>query len=296
MSTVSRRAFGKFLQEARLQAGKSALAAGVHIETSKQTLLRMEDGIPTKIATPQFELLLAFYGASDEVREEALALWAEIREEDKAARAQGNSRGFWKAYSDQVAPHFKKFLRLEGVADKIFAYQPVIIPGLLQTQEYRRALIRIDDPAISAVNTERLLELTAKRQQRLNEANFQLEAVLSEAVLLHNPCGHAAMLDQLRWLVDVGERPNVSIRVVPFSAGPHRGLTIQTFTLLQLPSSSGIVLPPMVYAEGAVGSVFHEQDDEVGIYAQAIEGLRAVALTEARTRDLVSRIAKEHTA
>lgn len=296
--TVSRMDFGNFMQGLRKSAPKtSMISAALHVDTTRQVLDRLERGGPTKLGRLHINGLLDYYEATPDQRVEALRLWQEIREQDKAARAQGNSKGFWKAYSDQVAPHFEKFLRLEGVAEEVIAHQPTIVPGLLQTSEYRRAIIRIDLPDLSAVDTERVLELTARRQTRLDETGFRLEAFLSEAVLRNNPCGPAAMQDQLRRLTEAGERENVSVRVIPFSVGPHRGLTIQTFTLLRLPTgASGMVLPPVVYAEGAVGSVFHEHGDEVSQYEQAIEALRAVASTEEGTRDLVLRIAKEYAA
>ncbi|NNH71396.1 XRE family transcriptional regulator [Nocardia uniformis] len=296
--TVSRLDFGNFMQGLRMSAPKtSMISAALRIDSTRQVLDRLERGGPTKLGRLHINGLLDYYEATPEQRSEALRLWEEIREQDKAARAQGNSKGFWKAYSDQVAPNFEKFLRLEGAAEAVTAFQPVIVPGLLQTPEYRRAIIRIDHPDLSAVDTERLLELTERRQTRLSETGFRLEAFISEAVLRNHPCDPETMLEQLRHLTEIGERENVSIRVIPFSVGPHKGLTIQVFTLLRLPKgASGMVLPPLVYAEGAVGSVFHEHGDEVSQYEQAIDGLRAVALSEEDTRDLVLRAAKEYSA
>lgn len=92
MSTVSRRAFGKFLRQIREGAKVSGLSAGLHIETSKQTLLRLEDGIPTKIATAQIGQLLDLYKVAPEVRAEALRLWGEVREQAKQDKLQGNSK------------------------------------------------------------------------------------------------------------------------------------------------------------------------------------------------------------
>ncbi|MBL1080190.1 hypothetical protein JK358_37930 [Nocardia sp. 2] len=96
-----------------------------------------------------------------------------------------------------------------------------------------------------------------------------------------------------RRALDLAGNPSLS-RVIPFSAGAHPGLTMQTFDWLQFPSgTSGLTLPTVVYAEGAIGSVFHEHDDEVNRYRQAIEAIRAVALGQQDTKDLVLKIAKE---
>ncbi|MBF6488269.1 helix-turn-helix domain-containing protein [Nocardia otitidiscaviarum] len=296
MSAVSRRAFGKFLREIRLGAGKSALAAGLHIETSKQTLLRMEDGISTKIATPQLERLLDFYGVPAEVRAEALALWTEVREQAKTAKLQGNSKGFWQAYADQFASHFPHYLRLESAANHVITHQLVLVPGLLQTPDYRRAIVRIDGPSLSNVDVERRVELTVRRQTKLHNTDFRIEALISEAALRHPIGGAHVMADQLRWLATAIDRPNVSIRVVPF--GPsHRGLTIGSFTLLDFPKiEGGLVEPPVVYLEGAIGALYHERTDVVEQYREAVTNLLTVALSEDDTRDMVLHMAEEYAA
>ncbi|MGX1808670.1 helix-turn-helix domain-containing protein [Nocardia sp. NPDC055321] len=293
-STVSRRAFGNLIRELRDRAGKTLLAAGLEAEVSRMTIQRMEDGWATKISTMQLKSLLDFYGADAGSRSEALALWDEVKEQAKAERLQGNSKGFWKSYTDQIAPNFPKFLRLESAAESVITYQPTMIPGLLQTPAYRRAIISINEPGLSAVDMERRLELTAKRKLVLDNA-FQLEAFISEAVLCHLPGDPAVMADQFRSLGEVGE--TVRLRVVPFRAGPHRGLTMQGFSLLQFPDSThGMPLPPVVFAEGALGSTFHEHEEELSEYREAIENLRTVALSEEGSRDLMLRVAKEYAA
>ncbi|MFE3225838.1 DUF5753 domain-containing protein [Nocardia sp. NPDC059228] len=293
--TVSRMDFGNFMRGVREDAHQTLLAAAAGLEVSRQVIMRMEEGSPTKLTGPLIKLLLANYGASAEIRDEALRLWSELTEQDKMAKAQGNSKGFWKAYTDQVAPAFPRFLRLEGAANRVLVHQPVIVPGLLQTPDYRRAIIRIDEPDLSAVNIERLLELTARRQVRLSEPGFRLDALISEAVLRHCPAIPAAMAAQLRWLAEIGERENISIRVIPWSAGPHRGLTIQPFTLLEFPhGSSGTALPTVVFVEGAIGSLYHERATEIDRYRRAVASMRAVALTETDTRELVLGLAKEY--
>ncbi|MEU1428567.1 helix-turn-helix transcriptional regulator [Nocardia sp. NPDC005746] len=298
-ATVSRRAFGRFLRQIREQAGKTALAAGLEIEVSRQTLLRMEDGLATKIATSQLRDLLAYYDAPEEIRVQALSLWDEVREQAKSAQQQGNSKGFWRPYSDQYEAHFPHYLRLETSARRITVHQMILVPGLLQTADYRRGVIRIDEPDLSAVDLERRIELTARRQARIDEDRFQLDVILSEAVLCYRPAGPSAMSAQLSWLAEVGNRSNVSIRVVTFEVGAHRGLTAQSFTMLEFPKlQNGFVDPPVVYVEGAhgLGGVYHEREDVVRKYGRTIVALREVALTEQKTRDLVMRYAKEYAA
>ncbi|MFI6871569.1 helix-turn-helix domain-containing protein [Nocardia sp. NPDC050406] len=297
-TTVSRRAFGKFLRELRNRAGRTPLAAGLQAEVSRMTITRLEDGELTKLTTPQLERLLDFYGTEPTERQEALELWSEVREQAKIAKLQGNSKGYWQPYADQYASHLPHLLRLEAAADRITTHQLVHVPGLLQTPDYRRAIARIDDPTMSVVNQERRVELATRRQVKLDEDGFHLEALLSEAVLRHRPGGPAVMSAQLRWLAEASERDNISIRVVPFDVGSHRGLSILSFTLLTFPRMErGPSEPPVVYIERPLGSGdYNDRDDVIKTYREAITALRAVALSEGDTRDMVAQAAKEYEA
>ncbi|MRH89305.1 hypothetical protein GFY24_17930 [Nocardia sp. SYP-A9097] len=296
--TVSRMDFGNFMRELRTHAPRpSVLAAATHIGVSRPAVDRMEDGSPTRLGDLHINALLDFYEPDAETRAKALELWREVKAEEKTAKGQAAARGIWKAYKDQVAPNTRKFLRLEGIADHMVAHHPVIFPALLQSADYRRALDRVSESDLSPVDLERRIELTMKRQVRLDDPKFRLEAFLSEAVLRNWVGDGPTMQKQLDWLTSVSERDNVNIHLVPFTAGVYRGLTMLAFVWLGFPrGTSGKTLPTMVYAEGAIGSVFHEHDEEVNQYRQAIDGLRAVALGEQGTRDLVMKIAKEYAA
>ncbi|MEC3955001.1 helix-turn-helix transcriptional regulator [Nocardia sp. CDC153] len=296
-STVSRRAFGNFLRDMRTRANKTALAAGLHAETSRMTIVRLEDGLLTKITTMQLKSLLDFYEADESSRSTALDLWQEVREQAKADKLQGNSKGFWQPYADQLPSHFPHYLRLEAAAARMTTHQLVLVHGLLQTSDYRRAIAKLDTPSISRVDIERRIELTERRQARLDEPDFRLEVLLSEAVLRNQPADPDVMAGQLHWLAEVSERDNISIRIVPFDVGPHRGLVIQSFTLLEFTNpESRPAEPPVVYLEGAVGALYHERADVIERYREAINALQAVALSEADTRTMVLRVAKEYAA
>ncbi|MEV6771224.1 helix-turn-helix transcriptional regulator [Nocardia sp. NPDC051030] len=296
-STIPRRAFGRFLRGLRERAGVTLLTAGLEIDTSKQTILRLEDGQPTKVSTPQLKSLLDLYKVRAVDRAEALELWEDVKQQAKAAKLQGIAKGWWQAYSDQYAPHFDHYLRLEASADRLTTHQLVLVHGLVQTPRYRRAIIEATHPDLASVDVDRRLELAARRQERLADSGFSLEILISEAVLRHQVGGHAVMAEQLRHLVDVDARENVSIRVVPFSASTHAGLISQSFTLLEFPPLAiRLVEPPVVYMEGSEGALYLEQDRMIGRFRQSAEGLRQVALNQQDTRDMVSAVAKEYEA
>ncbi|GAB2519537.1 hypothetical protein GCM10027167_23140 [Nocardia heshunensis] len=256
----------------------------------------MEEGRKIKLATAQLKDLLDFYGVPDpsQERDEMLGLWQEVRQQDLIAKSQGTAKGWWRSYSDQLDAHFDHYLDLESAANRLTTHQLSLVPGLLQTPGYRRVLIQVAHPDLSAVNIERRLEFAARRQTRLGEVDFWLDALVSEAVLRHQPGGPAVMAEQLRRLADESERTNVSIRVVPHAVATNSGLVFQSFTLLEFPPlASRMVEPPIVYVEGYEGALYLEQPDVITRHRRAINDLEQVALTEDASRDLVWRIVKE---
>lgn len=297
-TSVSRVDFGNFMERLRKRSGRTHARAGLHLgEVSRYVIGRLEEGEKTNLTTPQITSLLEFYGVTDEEKTEALELWAEIQKQTKIAKAQGESRGFWTEYIDQIAPNYRKFLRLEQICDQVLAYHPVIVPGLLQSPDYRRAIIRIDGPHLSLVDIERRVELTGLRQARLKEPSLRISILVSEAVLRNIVGSPAAMAVQLHWMAELSGRDNISIRLIPFEAASHRGLTILPFTRLGFAQGeSGLTKAPVVYAEGAFSISYHEREDIVANYDKAIEALRAVALDEDDTRRALVRAAREYEA
>lgn len=192
-STLPLRALGRLLRAHRIRTGKSQLAAGLHIEISPQTLGRLEDGQKIKISTVQIASLLDYYGIVEPSAErtEALGLWEEVKQEIRATKLNQSSAGWWRAYSDQYANHFDHYLSLEATARRVTIFHLALIPGLLQHPDYRRAMIRIGFPDLSAVDVERRLELAARRQAMLVDRadSFSMKCLLSEAVLRHRPGG-----------------------------------------------------------------------------------------------------------
>ncbi|MET9486600.1 helix-turn-helix transcriptional regulator [Nocardia sp. NPDC006630] len=294
-STIPRRAFGRFLRSIREQAGATLLTAGLEIDTSKQTILRLEDGLPTKVSTPQLKSLLDMYSVTPAVRAEVLLLWEELKQQAKVAKLQGVSTGWWQAYSRQYAPYFNHYLRLEAVADHLTSHQLVFIPGILQTPAYRRSLIETALPNLPEIDVSSRLELAARRQERLADNTFRVDALLSEAVLRHRIGGPAVTREQLQRLQEAGAQDNISIRVVPFNAGTHSGYSVDSFSMLEFPPlASRLVEPPVVYVEGSEGALYLEHAEVIARFRQAVVSMKRVALSENDTRDLVSSIAKEY--
>lgn len=291
-STLPRRALGRILRDLRIKAKKSQLAAGLAIDMSPPSINRLEAGRIVKISTVQFKELLNLYGADEDSKELVLGLLQEVRD------AKGDPKGgWWRAYSDLVAGHFDHYMSLEEACNQLTTFQMTLLPGLLQSPAYRRSIIRIADPEMSAVDVERRLELAARRRSKLTQDDgLAMNVLLSEAVLRHQVGGKAVMAEQLRHLADVGELPNVSVRVVPYNVGVHLGLFAQSFILLEFPPlrQDRLMEPPVVFIELREGALFLEDDSVIERHRRVVNDIGRVALTEKATRQLVLGVAKEY--
>ncbi|WP_067891430.1 DUF5753 domain-containing protein [Nocardia vaccinii] len=291
-STLPRRALGRRLRDLRLKAEKSLLSAAVHIDVSKQTIGRMEEGQYVRISTAQYQYLLDLYKVDESGRSEVMGLIQEA----KVARGD-TSDGWWRAFDGLVNPYFNHFMELERACSRMTSFQLTLLPGLLHTPAYRRWIMQISAPGIQPGEADRHWDLVARRQQRLTEdPDFVLEALISESALRHQIGGREVMAEQLRRLVVAGELPNVSIRAIPFGVGPHPGLAVQSFTLLEFPTlrSGKEAELPVVFVEGFTGALYVEEERVIERYRSALAGIREVALSEEATSRLVLEIAKEY--
>lgn len=289
-STLPKRALGRELRRLRERREISQAAAARAIEVSPQTIGRMEDGHASRPTTLQVNGLCDAYQASDEERRFALDLLRELR----ATKLSGG--GWWRAYADEIPRVFNHYLGLEAAAREITSWQITLVPGLLQTPEYRRALIWAAHPDWPTADVERRLALARQRRDKLGDTTFRLNVLVSEAALRHHVGGRAVMADQLLHLIRVSESPNVSVRAVPFDARSPIGLVVRSFVLLEfpVPSNTRIAEPPVAYVEGYTGDLFLERSGEVAQYRDAILDITRVALDEQGTRDLVESVVKEY--
>ncbi|MGV9680730.1 Scr1 family TA system antitoxin-like transcriptional regulator [Nocardia sp. NPDC003482] len=160
-SALPRRALGRKLRALRQKADKSRLAAALAIEVSKQTIGRLEDGDPVRVSTSQYRDLLTFYDADDEARSEAMVLVEEVKAE------KGNSGVYWRHYAYDESRQFLHFWSLEQAAEQVTAFKLTLLPGVLQTPDYRRWIMRTSAPDLPESNARQQLELIATRRQRL---------------------------------------------------------------------------------------------------------------------------------
>ncbi|MFI6315072.1 helix-turn-helix domain-containing protein [Nocardia fusca] len=288
-STLPRRALGRQLRKLRERAGLTQSAASRVAEVSPQSYGRIEDGRQTKVTDLGLNALANAYEATDEERRLLLDLAREIRE----ATASGS--GWWRAYADAIVSGFDHYLALEEAANWVTNWQTTVVPGLLQTRDYRRALTWATNPDQSPEEVDRTLDLAARRQNFLGQSDFHFEALLTEATLRYNVGSPAVMADQVKRLLDHSDVPGIDIRIVPNAETRPIGLMSRSFVLFSFPPlhASKLQEPPVAFEEGFTGNLFVERPDEVSKYSREAERIRHVALSASASSDLMLRISKE---
>ncbi|MER5624705.1 helix-turn-helix transcriptional regulator [Streptosporangium sp. NPDC002544] len=278
--TVRRRQLGMELRRLRERANVPAIEAGEHIGRSDSTISRFETGRVT-IRQKVLVQLLDLYKAADDETQAVLDL---AREASK--------RGWWHAHGDAVPPWFEVFIGLEAEATSIQTYQPQLIPGLLQTEAYARAVIEADHPGMPEAEIDRLVALRLVRQKLLTRSSPpELWAVMSEAALRHAIGGPATMREQLLSLRDARRLTGVTLQVLPFAGGAHPGM-LGPFHLLEFPQPSET---HVAYVEYLTGSMYLEKPEEVRRYRLIFDHIRAAALPPNESVALMSAVIEEMT-
>ncbi|MEU1244076.1 helix-turn-helix transcriptional regulator [Micromonospora parva] len=285
-STVPRRQLGRLLRQFRNEAGVTLDAAAEALEYSRQKIWRLECG-QGSVRVLDVKAMCELYAVSPEMTEAMRGLAAETK-----------SKGWWHAYGDAVPSWFELYVGLESAASRLRGFDESLIPGILQTKGYADALFR-RGRILSDEERERAVQVRLQRQallvRRLPPAP-RLESVLSEAVLRRTVGGPNVMTAQLDHLLKVSELPNVSVRVLPLTAGPHPGAVAGTVMILDFPPTKGgraAPEPSVVYSESLTGALYLDKPDELAAYERVWGGLDAMALGEAESKDMIKRISGE---
>ena len=224
--------------------------------------------------------LLDIYGVTEgQERDLLVSLARESRE-----------RGWWQQYGETVPEWFATYVGLEAEAVTISAYQAEIVPGLLQTQGYAAALHRAALMNATEDEIERHVAVRMERQARLRESDApQLWVVLNEAVIRRIVGERAIMHEQLTMLAEAASAPNITLQVLPFSAGAHASMDSAFWILSFDPPTDGEI----VYFEHPTCSLYLEKADEVARYRLVYEHLRAASLSLDESRRLIARSAED---
>lgn len=184
-------------------------------------------------------------------------------------------RGWWDAYADTLGPEYAALIALEAEASSLRWYSPMLVPGLLQTEQYAREVIRSGLLIAPPGEIERRVQVKMNRQRVLTkDGPVDLAVVLDEAALLRAVGGPDVMRGQLAHLAQMAARPNVTVQVLPLVAGPHPATTGE-FTILGFPE---LIAPDVVFLENMTSDLYVEQEAAVYRYVLAFDRLRSLAL------------------
>ncbi|GGS85506.1 helix-turn-helix domain-containing protein [Streptomyces cinerochromogenes] len=264
---------GSQLRRLREARGITREKAGYSIRASESKISRMELG-RVSFKTRDVEDLLTLYGITDEAERESLLSLAR----------EANVAGWWHSYTDVLPSWFPTYVGLEGAAALIRAYEVQFVHGLLQTEEYARAVVRRGMKGASVADVERRVALRLERQKYLLSGNApEFHIVLDEAALRRPYGDREVMRGQLQHLIDISERPNVRLQVMPFSFGGHSGES-GAFTILSFPESD---LSDVVYLEQLTSALYLDKREDVAQYEQALKELQQDSPGPDESRDLL---------
>ena len=273
--TVRLRRLAAELRSLRAASGLTRETVVERTGINAATLYRIEHG-RVRPQTRTLRTLLDLYGADQEQQAELLGLLRDARQ-----------RGWLHAFQSELPEHYTTYIGFEGEADSVWDYESLFVPGLLQTEDYARAVIRGGLPNASRDEVERRVEVRMKRQKLLhNDSPLNLWGIVDEAALRRQVGGPEVMRAQFRHLMEVLELPNVTLQVIPFDAGAHPGMP-GSFVFMQFAEAA---IPDVIYIDSMAGELFLEEEAEVRRYRLTFEHLRAVAISPDASRSLVASI------
>ena len=276
--TVLRMVLGATLRQYREAAGMSTAQAGFKIRATHSKISRMELG---RVAVKQRDVddLLILYGVTDEDERERLIELA----------LQSAAPGWWHQYADVLPDWFERYIGLERGAAEIRGYQVQFVPGLLQTRDYARSVIRIGNRHARKDEIDRRVRVRMERQRLLTDQEpSKVWAVLDEAALRRAPDGDAEMRAQIEHLLAVTELPHVTLQIVPFRSGPHSAAG-GPFSILRF---DGWDVPDVVFLE-QLDSATYLDDRQVLAYRTIWDQLAVEAAEPDESKEMLRALLRE---
>ena len=270
--TVRRRELGARLRALRTTAGLTVDEVASRMEVSPAKISRIETAA-RGVSVADVRFLCDLYGVTGEDRDRLLTMTRDSRR-----------RSWWQQYG--LPESLATYIGLEDAAVSIHQYETSLVPPLLQTEQYARALIAGAAPDLSAEQVEALVQARLTRQGLLTaEQPPELWTVVDEAALHRLVGGTEVMRAQLAALADRSRPRNVVVQVIPLEAGAHPGMD-SAFAILQLREVSDVV-----YVEGLIGNFYLQNPNDIARYRRAFDQLRAIAMSPRDSRDRITALA-----
>jgi transcriptional regulator with XRE-family HTH domain len=275
--TVRRRRLGSELRRLREAQSIKLEEVAEKLGLAPSTLSRIETGkAPTRSA--YLTSMLEIYGVDDPGQRQMLVEMAR----------EGHRKGWWAVWEDVLPTGFGIYVGLEAEAASLRVYEAQVVHGLLQTEEYARAVMTTVRRRQTAADIERLVALRMQRQEvLLRDDPLELWIILDEAVIRRSMGPPELMYHQLVHLCESAARPNITLQVLEFSSGLHPALA-GPFAIIEFPERFD---PDVVYSEGVGGQAYvEEREKEVRARVEAFDLLRATALPPADSVDLIREV------
>lgn len=276
--TARRMVLGSQLRRLREAAGINRVDAGYQIRASESKISRMELG---RVGFKERDVtdLLTMYGVGDPEERESLVTMATM----------SNQAGWWQRYGDLMPKWLDNYVGLEEAASRIQTYELQFVPGLLQTEEYARAIAKHGRPGNASDDVERRVALRMRRQKLLAHPGApRLWAVVDESVLRRPIGGRRAHAAQLDHLLEQTTLPHISLQIVPYEMSGYAAES--AFSLLRFAEPE---LPDIAYVEYLSGALYLEKIEETEIYSRALDRLAVDAETPERSRQMLLKIRAE---
>lgn len=274
---VRRRKLGAELRALRTSAGLTSGEAARLVGWHQSKVSRIETGT-SGVKPADVRLLLDAYGVTD----------SQLRELLMALAGPDDSDGrhhWWHAYRGVLPPTYRDFISLESQAGAMRTLETTVVPGLLQTPEYARAVTRAAVEGLPEDRLDTLVEVRLARQDVLRaDPPLKLSAVLDEAVLRREVGGAGVMARQLERLVEAARLPQVHLQVLPFAAGAHIGVT-GPFVILSFSSTSDL---DVVVLDHLTSSLYLERKEDLQAYTEAFNALQIHALSPEDSLDFIA--------
>lgn len=273
--TVRLRRLGKIVERLRKRAGLTQGEAAEKIGVNRTTWIAMEGGKSSPHRS-NVRSIIEKFAPSPEEAEELLALAARPRDP-----------AWMRPLRGRIPDRYGEYIDLESGALSIKSWEPSLVPGLLQTEEYSRAHAG-SLPGSTPEHIEARVTARMQRQAAFAERGAPLWAVIGEAALRYDVGGPDVRREQLARLLEASDEPNTTIQVIPFSVGAHASM-MGSFAVL----SFGEAAPPVVYVETLGGDLFLEEPADLQTFRETYAHLQATALSPADTRGFINKIIEE---
>lgn len=281
-SALRQRRLADELRRLRRRARLTGKDVATQLGWSEAKLSRIENGL-ARVKASDLDELMDLYDISDPRRAELKALAEESRQTDPLEALEGD-----------VPEGYAHIVEAEWEAEVMQTWEPQVVPGLLQTERYTRALLQ-PWPAILAMPTaaiERRIEGRLLRQRILTRTPpIELVFVIDASVLIRGFAAPAVMRDQLAHLAELSEHPNIELRIQPL--GGTQVIGTGAFVYLKYPKVHGVSLPDAVALEHLQGTTFIDSELDVNAYRLVFKALRENSLSPEASRDLLTRTAHD---